>query len=77
MVCDISPSGADRAAVREACALAGRRGHVALVCVVAGDGRPGPHSAARGAAALAQAMKQARAEGVPASAYLLRAGRPR
>jgi len=70
VVCAIGVSQADEAAVREACAVAGRRGHVALVCVLdpsGGDGRLAAHAPS----ALERAMRQASAARVRSSVYLL------
>src|SRR4051794_6270282 len=76
VVCGIDASSADEAAVREACELAGRRGHVALICVMSptGPGLPGQAALEPAGAvdALERAMKQARAAGVRSSVYLLR-----
>ena len=70
VVCDIDAGGADPVAVRDACARAGRDGHLALVCVAYTDDVPAA------TAALAQAMRQARGAGVTASVYLIRRQRP-
>jgi hypothetical protein len=69
VVCGIGPRAGDLAAVDEACALAGPRGHVALVCVV--DPAWPSHTAAAGAA-LERAMRRTRAAHVGASVYLIR-----
>lgn len=76
VVCGIDASRADETAVREACAIAGPEGHVALVCVVhsigAGATAQATISSARATSALEHAMKQTRAAGVRSSVYLLR-----
>jgi hypothetical protein len=75
VVCAIGGDGADEAAVRQACTLAGRGGHIALVCVVT------PHASAAQATeatlALERAMWQTRTARVRASVYLLRHHDPR
>jgi len=71
VVCGIDASSADRAAVREACRLAGPRGHVALVCIVT-TGSLRSIASAPATVALERAMKQARSAGVRSSAYLVR-----
>ena len=76
VVCGIDASHADEAAVREACALAGQRGHVALVCVISSKGAGLTAQATiepwRASEALERAMRQTRVAGVPSSVYLLR-----
>jgi nucleotide-binding universal stress UspA family protein len=76
VVCGIDASRADANAVREACALAGPDGLVALVCIRytigAGATAQTTITPARATTALERAMKQARTAGVRASAYLLR-----
>ena len=67
VVCGVGVSGGHEPAVRQACALAGSDGHVALVCVLA----PGSHPTLA-SAALERAMRQARAAGVASSAYIIR-----
>jgi hypothetical protein len=70
VVCGIDPSGDHEPAVREACALAGPHGHVALVCVLAPGGPPMLPGLAW--AALERAMHQARAARVASSVYVIR-----
>lgn len=76
VVCSIDAEPTDQAAVREACALAGPRGHVALVAVVdvseRGHSRRPALASARATSALERSMRQARAAGVRSSAYVVR-----
>jgi hypothetical protein len=70
VVCGIDLSGDHGPIVREACALAGPDGHVALVCVLAPGGHPTLPALA--GAALERAMRQARAARVASSASVIR-----
>lgn len=76
VICGIDASRADPTAVRGACALAGPRGHVALVCVAyhtgAGHNAQATITEARATAALERGMWQAREAGAAASVYLIR-----
>ena len=80
VVCGVRGGSADEAAVLEACSLAGRGGHVALVCVVAPEGgAPDPRAHATLASAidaLERAMWQTHSAGVRSSVYVLRHSDP-
>ena len=76
IVCGVDASNADETAVRAACEMAGRHGHIALVCALSARGAgltaQAPIEPARASEALERAMKQARDAGVPASVHIVR-----
>ena len=76
VLCGIDAGGADQAVVDTACDLAGRRGRVALVCVIspfdAGTTAQATIAPRRATEAIERAMRQTRDSGVPSSAHLMR-----